>query len=334
LAKNVALLRQAAATLEGPTSAAAPRELRRLQGAIEDIRRHFPGEMAVYMKNLKTGEELAFDADTVYETFSVIKIPIMVEVLRQSEAGKFSLSERYQVIPADARWPSGVLYTLDPGLNPTIKDLLTLMIIISDNSATDILADKVGRANVTATMKSLGLPKTTIEFSDLDWDRKWLGSLDPRFLRASAEEVMKFPFEKYTDEQVRHAFGRTIWDAGIYFGHSTVRETGRLLEMLANKKVVSETASELMLDILKKQQVDDRFPRHLRDVAIAHKTGDGQPFLANDAGIFWVKEQPIVLVVFTTHHRGQTTALHDAIARVAAHVGRHYGAKLSAEFEE
>jgi beta-lactamase class A len=221
---------------------------------------------------------------------------------------------------------------MDPGLNPTIRDLLTLMIIISDNSATDILGDLVGREQVTRTMASLGLSKTTIQFSDLDWDRKWLGSLDARFLNAPAEKVMEFPFGKYTDEQVRDAFGRTIWDSGIYFGHSTARETGRLMELIARKQLVSPQASELMLSILKKQQVDDRFPRYLRDVGIAHKTGDGQPFLANDAGILWVDEQPVVLVVFTAHHRGPTSSLHDAIARVAAYVALHYGGKTKADF--
>jgi beta-lactamase class A len=84
---------------------------------------------------------------------------------------------------------------------------------------------------------------------------------------------------------------------------------------------------------MEKQQVNDRFPRYLEDVRIAHKTGDGQPFIANDAGLMWVKNQPIVLVVFTGHHRGQTAALHDDIARVAALVVKHYGAKLLSDFK-
>src|ERR1700757_5229139 len=86
-------------------------------------------------------------AHSIYETFSVIKIPIMTEVMRQAEAGRFSLDDRITLKAADERLPSGVLYTMQPGLNPTIRDLITLMIIISDNAATDLLADKVGRAN-------------------------------------------------------------------------------------------------------------------------------------------------------------------------------------------
>ena len=103
--------------------------------------------------------------------------------------------------------------------------------------------------------------------------------------------------------------------------------------MMATGKLISKNASNLLLSILEKQQVNDRFPRYLEDVRIAHKTGDGQPFIANDAGMIWVKNQPIILVVFTGHHRGRTAALHDDIARVAALVVRHYGGRLSPDFK-
>jgi beta-lactamase class A len=311
------------------SKAQVPAELER---ALSLVRQKFPGDMAIYMKNLANGEEIGLDADTVYETFSVIKLAIASELLHQSEAGKFSLSDRVTLKAGDRRLPSGILYALDPGLQPTLKDLLTLMIIISDNEATDLLADKVGRANVTAYMRSLGLEKTSIQFSDLDWDRTWLSTLDPAYKSASGDKTIEFPFGKYDDARVREAFGHTIYDAGIYFGHSSAREIGQLLEWAVEGKLVSKNASKLLLDIMEMQQVNDRFPRYLRDVRIAHKTGDGQPFIANDAGVLWVGKQPIVLVVFTGHHRGETAALHDTIARVAALVVRHYGGQLAPDF--
>jgi beta-lactamase class A len=307
--------------------------LEQLKSQIQTVRQGFPGDMAVYMKNLKTGEELALDADSIYETFSIIKIPIMSEVLHQSEAGKFSLDDRIALKPGDQRLPSGVLYTMQPGLNPTIRDLLTLMIIISDNVATDLLADKVGRANITAYMHQLGLKDTSIKFSDLDWDRTWLGTLDPAYKNATGDKTIQFPFDKYTEEQVQSAFGETIYEKGIYFGHSTAREIGHLLELIQQNKLVSKPASQFMLATLEKQQVNNRFPKYLRDVTVAHKTGDGQPFIANDAGILFVKNQPVVLVVFTGHHRGETEQLHDAVARVAALVAQHYGAQLSSAYQ-
>jgi beta-lactamase class A len=308
----------------------APAQLER---ELSRLRQRFPGNMAIYMKNLSNGDEIALDGDTVYETFSVVKLAIAAEVLRQSEAGKFSLADRVALKAGDRRLPSGVLYALDPGLQPTVKDLLTLMIIISDNEATDLLADKVGRGNVTQYMRSLGLEKTSIEFSDLDWDRTWLGTLDPVYKAATGDQTIQFPFGKYGDARVREAFRHTIYDAGIiYFGHSSARDIGRLLELMAEGKLVSKGASAQLLDTMEMQQVNDRFPRYLRDVRVAHKTGDGQPFIANDAGILWVSKQPIVLVVFTGHHRGETAVLHDTIARVAAHVVKYYGGQLTSDF--
>ena len=328
LIKNAQLLDQLNAALSGkPDHSLAP-----LQDQIEHIRAQFPGEMSVYMKNLASRDEIAIDSDKVFETFSVIKLAIAAELLHQIEAGKLSLSDRIPLAAADERLPSGVLFALDPGLSPTVKDLLTLMIIISDNEATDLLADKVGRENITAYMHSLGLANTAIKYSDLDWDRTWLSALDPSYSHASGDQTVRFPFDRYSESQVQQAFGHTIYDADIFFGHSTTRDVGQLLEMIAQDKLVSKTASDLILSIMEKQQVNDRFPRYLKDVRIAHKTGDGQPFIANDAGILWVNGDPIVLVVFTGHHRGTTASLHDAIARLAACVVQHYGGQVSSDF--
>jgi len=324
---------KAAPTMSASTGAPAGISLRDLRRKLEQIRSRFPGDMSVYMKNISTGDEIALDSDSVYETFSVIKLAIAAEVMHQVESGKFSLSDRIQTTPADERLPSGVLYTLAPGLNPTVQDLLTLMIIISDNEATDLLADKVGRGNVTDYAHSLGLNKTSIEFSDLDWDRKWLSTLDPSYKKASGDQTINFPFGRYSGDEVQRAFGHTIYEAGIYFGHSTTREIGRLLERMAEGKLVSKNSSDLILGMMEKQQVNDRFPRYLKDVRIAHKTGDGQPFIANDAGILWVKDQPIILVVFTGHHRGGTAELHDTIARVAGLVVKHYRGGVSEGFK-
>jgi beta-lactamase class A len=104
--------------------------------------------------------------------------------------------------------------------------------------------------------------------------------------------------------------------------------------MMAVGKLVSKSASDLILSTMEKQQVNDRFPRYLENVRIAHKTGDGQPFIANDAGVLWVNGEPIVLVVFTGHHRGTTASLHDAIARIAGHVVQHYGGQVSSDFKD
>ena len=246
--------------------------------------------------------------------------------------GTLALSDRVTLRKDQARIPSGVLYALEPGLQPTVKDLLTLMTIISDNVATDALGDLVGREAVTAHMAALGLPTTRIRFSDLEWDRLWLSGLDPSYADAPGDKTIGFPFAKYGDARVSEAFRRVIEDTGLYFGRSTAREMGRLFAMMARGELVSKDASALMIDILKKQQVNNRIPRDLADdIEVAHKTGDGQPWVANDAGILWIRGQPVVLVIFAGHHRGTTAALHDAEARIGALVASHFGASAASQ---
>ena len=323
ITKNRALLSAAADRLSSSTSTDT------LESRLRAIRDRVDGRMAVYVEHLKSGAQVAIDADADYETFSVIKVPIMATVLDQVRQGRLRLDQRVPMRAEQRRIPSGVLYALDPGLQPTVKDLLTLMSIISDNQATDALADLVGRDAVTAYMAGLGLGRTRIRFSDLDWDRLWLSRLDPTWAAAPGDKTVAFPFDQYPSAAVGEAFRHVIEDTGLYFGRSTARETGRLFAMIGRGELVSKESSALMIDILKKQQVNDRLPRYLGDgVTIAHKTGDGQPWVANDAGIVWVKGEPIVIVVFAGHHRGSSEELRVAEGRIAAEVVHHYGGEV------
>jgi hypothetical protein len=125
---------------------------------------------------------------------------------------------------------------------------------------------------------------------------------------------------------VSDAFRTVIENTGLFFGRSTARETGALFSLMAKGELVSKEASDLMVSILKRQQVNNRIPRYLgADVETAHKTGDGQPWVANDAGILWVKGTPVVLVMFAGHHRGTTAEIHDAEGRIAAIVADYFG---------
>lgn len=322
LARNTALVEQLTSALPPLQGAdASP-----LAAKLRAVRDRVDGRMAIYVENVATGERVAIDADAPYETFSVIKVPLMATVLERVREGRLSLSDRVTLTADQRRIPSGVLYALDPGLQPTIKDLLTLMIIVSDNQATDVLGDLVTREAVTKFMAQLGLPQTELRFSDLQWDRLWLSQLEPSYAEASGDRTIGFPFAKYPDAAVSEAFRHVVEDSGLFFGRSTAREMGRLFVLMARGELVSQDASALMIEILERQQVNNRFPRHLGgDIRIAHKTGDGQPWVANAAGILWIKDTPIVLVVFAGHHRGSTAAIHDAEARIAAIVADHFG---------
>jgi beta-lactamase class A len=108
--------------------------------------------------HVQSGAELAVNARELFPTASVFKVPVMVDVFRQAEEGRFAITDRLYLEDSHKTLASGVLQTLDAGLTPTIHDLLTLMTIVSDNTATTLLVDLVGVDRINATMTALGLP--------------------------------------------------------------------------------------------------------------------------------------------------------------------------------
>src|SRR6195256_1477009 len=111
--------------------------LHRLEASILRTTRSINATWGIYVKSLESGDEIALDADRQMETMSTIKIPLMIEVFEQIKAGKFALTDKYTYADADTRGGTGVIRSLSPGDVLTVKDLITLMIIVSDNTATD-----------------------------------------------------------------------------------------------------------------------------------------------------------------------------------------------------
>ncbi len=134
------------------------------------IQAHYSGDLSVAARNLKTGEEILVDPHRTYPTASTFKVPIMVEVFRQIDAGMYALDDRINLQESDIVHGSGVLRDMLPGLNLTIRDILTLMIIVSDNTATNMLIDKVGGTDaINTTMADLGLSSIAVN-NRIDFD--------------------------------------------------------------------------------------------------------------------------------------------------------------------
>jgi beta-lactamase class A len=231
----------------------------------------------------------------------LIKIPLMVESFRQIDEGKFKLTDRVTIHDEDKRPGTGVIRSLDAGANLTIKDLLTLMIIVSDNTATDLMYGKIGGPEaLNREMDRLGFK--TIRAQRIG--KEWFAAL------AAAPSRDEF-----------HREGKTP------FGLSSPREMGRLLEMIKRGQAVNKSASEEMLQIMRGQVYSTRMPKYVTGYRVPHKTGDFLPYVANDVGILESPSRNIVLCVFTAQHYGVGTYLEDAIGRVAELVGNHYGAR-------
>ena len=131
--------------------------------ALDAIVAQAGGEVALAAMNLTSGEEVARNAERSMPTASVFKLPLLVEVFRQAEEGALDLDERVTLGAEDVVMGSGILRDFGPGLQPTLRDLAMMMVIVSDNSATNLLLDRVGGPRqVNATMSELGLPSIVV----------------------------------------------------------------------------------------------------------------------------------------------------------------------------
>ena len=150
-----------------------------LESDIRNITANSGAEMGVSALHLESGQRIDVDAERVYPLCSVLKIPVLVEAFRQIEEGLFTLDDRWQLTTAEKNLPSGILVFFDDGLAPTVKDLLTLMIIISDNTATDMVMHRLGKDSVTGAMHDLGLADIHVPLTIREIFDDLLPSSDP-----------------------------------------------------------------------------------------------------------------------------------------------------------
>lgn len=217
------------------------------------------GEVGLYLEDLAAGQTFTVNPDRVFPSASVIKIPILAALFNLAEEGKVNLEDEITIKPENRVGGCGVLSELNPNLRLTVLDVATLMIIQSDNAATNELIDLIGMDRVNGFARELGLEQTRLQ-------RKMMDS-----------EAVKAGRDNFTSP----------------------RDTGKLLRLLVEGKVVNKEASENVLDIMKRQQLRNKLPALLpEDVVIAHKTGDLH-LLEHDVGVFFLPERTYILAIFT-----------------------------------
>lgn len=216
-----------------------------------------PGRIGFYCKNLVTGETLSHHADEAYMSASVIKLFILAEAERRVAEGSLDKDMLFTVHKKDCVPSCGALTYLHEGAQVTVEDMYTLMIILSDNSATNFMIDLLGIDAVNAFIRSLGYEKTVLRRKMYDWE--------------SAKN------------------GRQNYIAPA--------EVGDLLERMYRGTLVSPEASADMIRIMLDQQINHKIPFYLENlpepVAVAHKTGEDDG-ITHDAGIVYAPEPFVV----------------------------------------
>lgn len=289
--------------------------IERLRARLQELVNAFPGTMGVAVRDIATGQQISINGDRQFSMASAYKIPILVEVFRQAEAGKFSLEDRVELTADDRTLGSGVLTLMATGLKPTIRDLALLMMILSDNQATDILLTKVGAENVTATMRKLGLNNIRVDRTTFELIRDYLALMDESAASKTKQQLMNRPqLNTSSPERVAKAdaeFARIMKDV------ASPDDMAKLLDLIVKGKAASEDSCRQMMTIMNRQQFNHRLPRYLPEgTGFAHKTGTiGST--TNDAGVMFIRGNPIALVVFTVDKRTSRGEVEEQMGRLA-----------------
>ena len=257
------------------------------------------GTLGVYVHALRSADHVAVNADQPFPMASVFKIPILAELLCQVQEGRISLEERVTLADEMKSPGSGVLKELGAGTTMTVGDLATLMIIVSDNTATDILLARVTKEAVNARLRSCGLERTrvAVDCRELLYDLVGLSYPPP------TPQTRRLALDRLRRQEI-DVNSRVYRDEGVNM--TTPREMGRLLEQIvraargaeARDAPLSPEVARKMLDIMGRQQVRNRLPLLLPPaVDLAHKTGSVTR-VSNDAGVLDTPAGPCVISVF------------------------------------
>jgi len=232
---------------------------RMLENRIKEFINTQKGNVAVVVKNLKSKEEFKINENFVFPSASTIKLSIMSELLNKINEGTLKLNDTVELSKDMKTGGDGILKELNCGHKFTLEEIMTLMIIVSDNMATNILIDLLGIDNINTTIKNLGLKNTKLQ-------RKMM---DSQAAREGKENLI------------------------------TANDLANILELIYKGKNINSKYSDLMLNILKRQQVRGRLDLYLpEEVVIAHKTGDLDN-LEHDAGIVYLPETEYIICVLT-----------------------------------
>ena len=281
-------------SLGSPYRAEAPT----LEERLAPLAKEHKGKVAIAVKHLGNGQGWTLNGDEVMPTASLIKFPLLIELYWQVAEGKLNLTDMLTLKDSDKVPGSGILTThFSEGATFSVKDCCRLMIAFSDNTATNMILDKIGIPSANKRVAELGCPNTRINA------KVFLGSktsIDP-------ERTKKY---------------------GL--GSTTANEMIKLLELVHEGKVVSKDACKEMLEHLKKCEDKDMFPKLLPEkTVVAHKTGSVTG-VRTDAGIIYTPGGPVAVCVLTMDNEDKSWRPDNAGNVLCARVARevyHYFAK-------
>ncbi len=244
------------------------------------------GRVALYAHDLHSGKTASLLPDEPVQTASVIKMAVLLDAAEQIRAGKATFDERLVLTKPNQVQGSGVLGVLTPPIALTLRDVLTLMVVLSDNTATNMAIDRLGLQHINDTIRAAGLRQTVL------YKKVYVPATSPM-----------------PPDQKKFGLGKT-----------TAREMASIMERLATCQLALGKSTPLpadekicatILQMLRSQQDRDSLPRYLETLdtsetgsAIANKTG-ALDQVRNDVALISAKSGPIVIAAFTWDNEDQ-----------------------------
>ncbi len=262
------------------------KEDEQLDRQLQSIAAAHRGKVALYAHNLKTGDTASIAPDEPVQTASTIKMGILLDAAVQIRAGQASFEEKLVLTHENQVQGSGVLGQLTAPLSLTLRDVLHLMVVLSDNTATNMAIDRLGLAHINATLQAAGLKQTVL------YKKVYLPATGPM-----------------PADQPKFGLGKT-----------TAREMASIMERLAQCRLdLNDAAAKpgdgllcgAILHMLREQRDRDDLPRYLEALdtsehgsAIANKTG-ALDRVRNDVALIATKNGPVVIAGFTWTNEDQ-----------------------------
>ena len=229
-----------------------------LKDIILDFMKDKEVKYSISIKDLESNEICCINVGEVVPSASIIKLFIMAKVFELINKGELSLNHRVSIHKSE-RVPFSIIYVLDDKNTYTIKDLITLMIIQSDNTATNQLIHMLKIENINKFINDLGFKDTILKRKMMDFDARILG------------------LDNYT----------------------TAQDVAKLLELMNNGQLISKDCSEMMLNIMKLQLDNSMMKANLdEELVVAHKTGD-LTNIKHDVGIVFTKNKNYIFTMLT-----------------------------------
>ena len=278
------------------------------------------GTMGIAAIHLESERSAYLNPDMSFPMASTYKVPIAVQLLHRVDEGELPLDKRVEIEPQHLAPGSGMITTLldDPGVSISLHNLVELMLLISDNSATDlVLAEAGGAAAVTERMQTLGVDDIRVARPTLRLIDDWMGIDDPLEPGKRSREHYQAFYEAVPEarrEAAHMAFEADERDT------ATPRDMGRLLEQIWRRSALSETSSALLIDIMERCQTgEDRLKGLLPEgTVVAHKTGTiGRT--TNDVGIITLPHDAghVIVAAFVKESNLEVPERERAIAEAA-----------------